>query len=60
MSQQEILLLAEKQALLEILDFHARNKERVWDSDKEYENHVNDILDSINVINEALKQLKNE
>ena len=60
MSQQEILLLAEKQALLEILDFHARNKERVWDSEKEYENHVNDILDSINVINEALEQLKNK
>ena len=60
MSQQQILLLAEKQALLEILDFHARNKERVWDSEKEYENHINDILDSINVINEALEQLKNE
>ena len=60
MSQKEILLLAEKQALLEILDFHARNKERVWDNEKEYENHVNDILDSINVINEALEQIKNK
>ncbi len=60
MSQQEILLLTEKQALLEILDFHARNKERVWDNEKEYENHINDILDSINVINEALEHLKNK
>ena len=58
MSQEEILLLTEKQMLTEILDYHARNKERIWDDEKEYENHINDILDRINVINEILNQFK--
>ena len=60
MHTEETLLLTEKQMLTEILDFHARNKERVWDDEKEYENHINDILDRINAINEALIELKKQ
>jgi hypothetical protein len=59
MSQQEVQLLTEKQALMEILDFHARNKEKIWDNEKDYELHINDILDRINAINEELSQIKN-
>ena len=60
MHTEETLLLTEKQMLTEILDFHARNKERVWDDEKEYENHINDILDRISAINEALIELKKQ
>jgi hypothetical protein len=35
---------------MEILDFHARNKEKIWDNEKDYELHINDILDRINAI----------
>ena len=60
MHTEETLLLTEKQMLTEILDFHARNKERVWDDEKEYENHINDILDRISAINEAFIELKKQ
>jgi len=40
--------------LFRMLDFYSQHKKDVSMSDKEYENHVNDILDEINETKQLL------
>ena len=30
-----------------VLEIHSRNKDKLWNSEKDYQNYVNDILDEI-------------
>ena len=40
--------------LIEVLDFYSKHKEVVNMTNKEYENHINDILDEINETKQLL------
>ena len=59
---QEIKKLEEEQAtLIMILHFHNINRNQTsFDSNKEREEHINDILDNLNDIRQRLKELKND
>lgn len=39
-----------------ILEIHSRNKDKLWSSEREYQNYVNDILDEILGLRKRLKK----
>jgi predicted protein tyrosine phosphatase len=51
----------EQSTLITILHFHNINRNQTsFQSDIEREEHINDILDRVNEINQRLKELKND
>lgn len=41
-----------------ILEIHRKNKDRLWENEKEYQNYVNDILDQMLQIRKRLEEDK--
>lgn len=39
-----------------ILEIHSRNKEKIWNKEKEYQNYVDDILDELIKLRKILEQ----
>ncbi len=55
------LLLEKKANLLYLINRHAQNKDRIWESDETgYEDYINAALDEINAINQEIKELSPE
>ena len=53
-------LIEEIRLLKAILDFHVKNQDQTLLNKADFEAHVNDILDRINVIKKQLKSRKDE
>ena len=54
-------LLEKKDSLLYLINRHAQNKERIWESDETgYEDYINAALDEINAINQEFNELSQD
>jgi hypothetical protein len=53
-------LLKEKEYLYFLITHHTKNKSRIWDDEKEYDDYINAALDRINEIVIILKKFEEE
>ncbi len=49
-------LLQEYNYLTKTLELHAKLKDKLWDSEQAYQNHINDILDEMVKIKKRLAE----
>ncbi len=60
-SKRLTTLLEKKADLLYLINRHAQNKDRIWESDETgYEDYINAVLDEINAINQEIKELSED
>ena len=57
MNQRPLELLERLEVLQTIIDFHVNNQARLWQSQKEFEEYIDDILDEMNEAKTELKEL---
>jgi ABC-type enterochelin transport system substrate-binding protein len=57
MNQRQLELIERLEVLQTIIDFHVNNQTRLWQSQKEFEEYIDDILDEMNEAKTELKEL---
>ena len=58
MTEQEKKLTEDYKALQIIIDIYSQNRMMFQMTDKEFYNHINDLLDEMNIIRKELEELK--
>jgi hypothetical protein len=53
-------LLKEKEYLYFLITHHTKNKSRIWDDEKEYDDYINAALERITEINILIKNFEAE